>query len=146
MEQWKSAAGWQRALYRFAFTPIGFTLVVPFSTFAVLHRFVSRWYEIVLDVIFWAIMWYVHNRQAGTVGVAASTRSARDRHYHAPILCWNSPAAAAATPAGAAVSRPLSCGRSFARASSDSSSSTASTPSRARVARSRSTGRSLRTA
>ncbi len=57
MEQWNKAPKWQRAMYRFAFTPLGFTMVVPFATFGVLHRFVSRWYEHVVDVIFWVFFW-----------------------------------------------------------------------------------------
>lgn len=59
MEQWSKAPKWQRAMYRFAFTPLGFTMVVPFATFGVLHRFVSRWYEHVVDLIFWVFFWQI---------------------------------------------------------------------------------------
>ena len=73
MEQWQKASAWQRALYRFAFTPLGFILVLPFSTFVILHRFVARWYEHVLDVAFWVIMWYVARERRGRACVGLSS-------------------------------------------------------------------------
>ena len=74
MEMWNKAPGWQRALYRFAFTPLGFLMVLPFATFGVLHRIVSRWYEHVTDIIFCATMWYVTLRHQPVVLLAVDGR------------------------------------------------------------------------
>jgi hypothetical protein len=59
LAQWNRAKPYQRALYRFAFSPLGFLCVLPVPTFVVLHRIMSKWYELVWQSVYVAVVWYM---------------------------------------------------------------------------------------
>lgn len=58
LEQFNNAPQWKKTLYRFSYTPFGFLCVLPVTVFGILHRFVSKWYEHVIDFAYLGLIWY----------------------------------------------------------------------------------------